>query len=306
MSRFSALKPLSLLGLIALCLLMLSGCAQDHGDKKVVVTTTGMITDLVRHVAGDTVEIQQLMGPGVDPHLFKAKESAIRKMFRADLVFYNGLHLEGKMVRLLDKNAKARAIARDIPESRLLEDEGQHDPHIWFDVALWIEALDRVEKDLIELCPEHTALYRQNARRYREELRGLDADVREAMQKIPKDQRVLVTSHDAFRYFGRAYDVEVVGLQGVSTANQAGLAKVQEVVDLLVDRRVGAIFIESSVPPDGARAVVERCAARGHRVVIPDGELFSDAMGEPGTDEGTYPGMIRHNYRLILQGLTGK
>jgi manganese/zinc/iron transport system substrate-binding protein len=268
-----------------------------------VVATTGMIADLVQRVSGGQVEVLQLMQAGVDPHLYKAKESAIRRLFQADLIFYNGLHLEGKMVRLLEKNPKAVAVARDIPEDLLLEDEGQHDPHIWFDVSLWIHALDVVEQELIRLDPANAELYRRNAADYRKELNDLHAEVKRDLESVPEKQRVLVTAHDAFRYFGRAYGVEVYGLQGVSTASQAGLRAVQEIVDLVVSRNIKALFVESSVPPDGVNAVVERCRNRGHAVKVADDTLFSDAMGEPGTPEGTYPGMVRHNVRLIVDSL---
>jgi manganese/zinc/iron transport system substrate-binding protein len=282
---------------------LLAGCSQLDDGRKKVVTTTGMIADLVRRVAGDTVALQQLMGPGIDPHLYRPKESAIRRLFQADLILYNGLHLEGRMVRLLDKNPKARAVSRLIPEELLLEDEEQHDPHIWFDVSLWIHALDAVEQDLVELCPEHAELYHRNAAAYRKELQALHEEVKRDLATVPPGQRVLVTAHDAFRYFGGAYDVEVVGLQGVSTANQAGLRKVQEVVNLLADRKIKAVFVESSVPPDGVNAVVERCRDRGHEVKVADESLYSDAMDEPGTPAGTYPGMIRHNVQLIVDAL---
>jgi manganese/zinc/iron transport system substrate-binding protein len=287
----------------SLAWLFLAGCNQVDDPRKKVVTTTGMISDLVRHVAGDTVALEQLMGPGIDPHLYRPKESAIRRLFHADLILYNGLHLEGRMVRLLDKNPKARAVSRLIPDDRLIDDEGQHDPHVWFDVSLWVYALNAVEEDLIALCPEHAELYRKNAAKYREELRALHAEVKQELATVPEKQRVLVTAHDAFRYFGRAYDIEVIGLQGVSTANQAGLRKVQEVVSLIVGRGVKALFVESSVPPDGVNAVVERCRDRGHQVTVADESLYSDAMGEPGTQGGTYPGMIRHNVRLIVDSL---
>jgi manganese/zinc/iron transport system substrate-binding protein len=289
-------------GLLAITF-SVTGCARDMDGRKKVVVTTGMIADLARNVAGDSVELEVLMGPGIDPHLFKAKESTIRRLFGAELILYNGLHLEGKMARVLEKCDQARACAREIPETQLLEDEGQHDPHIWFDVGLWVEALGAVEQDLCQLCPEHADVYHARAACYRHELLRLHDEVREQLHTIPKSRRVMVTAHDAFRYFGRAYDVEVVGLQGVSTASQAGLRKVQEVVDLVVSRQVKALFVESSVPPDGVNAVVERCRARGHEVRVADQPLFSDAMGDAGTPEGTYPGMIRHNVRVIVEAL---
>ncbi len=283
-----------------------TGCEAEKRERKLVVATTGMIADLVERVSGGKVEVMQLMQAGVDPHLYKAKESAIRRLFQADLVFYNGLHLEGKMDRLLKNNPKAVAVARDIlahAEDLLLEDEGQHDPHIWFDVSLWARALDVVEAELIKLDPSHAELYRRNAAEYRSELKALHEEVKRDLASIPQSQRVLVTAHDAFRYFGRAYEIEVYGLQGVSTASQAGLREVQEVVNLVVSRNIKALFVESSVPPDGVNAIVARCRDRNHRVSVPDDTLFSDAMGDPGTPEGTYPGMVRHNVRLIVDAL---
>jgi manganese/zinc/iron transport system substrate-binding protein len=268
-----------------------------------VVVTTGMIGDLVRRIAGDTVRLEQLMGPGVDPHLFEPKQSDNRKLSEADLVLYNGLHLEGKMVHYFEKNTKARAVARDIPQSLLIQDGDQPDPHVWFDVSLWIKALDRLAGDLAEAFPEHALLYRENAARYRQELEALHVEVKTQLATVPREQRVMVTAHDAFRYFGRAYDIEVHGLQGVSTATEAGLKEVQRLVDLVVSRKIKAIFVESSVPEDGINAVIERAARRGLKLQKAEGTLYSDAMGEPGTPEGTYPGMVRHNVRLIVTAL---
>jgi manganese/zinc/iron transport system substrate-binding protein len=289
-----------------LVVLFWAGCAPVHESRvgpPVVVTTTGMLADLIRHVAGEDVTLVTLFGPGVDPHLYKPKESAIRKMFGADLVIYQGLHLEGKMARILNKTRQARAAGRGIPAELLLTDEGEHDPHVWFDVALWARVLDQVAADLSALRPEHAEVFAARARSYREELLALDAEVRRELATIPKLRRVMVTAHDAFRYFGRAYDLEVVGLQGVSTSNQAGLRKVQEVVDLVTSRGVKALFVESSVPPDGVEAVLARCRSRGHQVRITEEELYSDAMDLPGRPAGTYVGMIRHNVRVIVAAL---
>lgn len=286
---------------------VLAGCApaagKAAGPKPVVVVTTGMLADLIRHVAADEVELVTLLGPGVDPHLYKPKESAIRKMFSANLVVFQGLHLEGKMARALGKTQNARAAGRGVPTALLLHDDGEPDPHVWFDVSLWIHVLEQVTADLCELVPGRAEVFQERSRRYREGLQRLDEDIRRELASIPKTQRVMVTAHDAFRYFGRAYDLEVVGLQGVSTSNQAGLRKVQEVVDLVVSRGVKALFVESSVPPDGVEAVVARCQARGHTVRIPEEELFSDAMDLPGRPAGTYIGMMRHNVRVIVEAL---
>lgn len=302
MSRLRRASPLWLAWLA-----IVVGCApaagKAAGSKPVVVVTTGMLADLIRQVAGDEVEMITLMGPSVDPHLYKPKESAIRKMFSADLVVFQGLHLEGKMARALGKTQNARAAGRGVPAARLLHDDGEPDPHVWFDVSLWAHVLDQVTADLSDLLPRRAEVFQQRALRYREELQRLDADIRRELASIPKSRRVMVTAHDAFRYFGRAYELEVVGLQGVSTSNQAGLRKVQEVADLVVARGVKALFVESSVPPDGVEAVVARCQARGHTVRIPQEELFSDAMDLPDRPAGNYIGMMRHNLRVIVEAL---
>jgi manganese/zinc/iron transport system substrate-binding protein len=293
-----------------LCLVstaVVAGCApvagKEAGSKPMVVVTTGMLADLIRQVAADEVELITLMGPGVDPHLYKPKESAIRKMFSADFVVFHGLHLEGKMARALGKTQTARAAGRGVPTGLLLHDDGEPDPHVWFDVSLWIHVLAQVTADLSELLPARAEVFQERSKRYQEELQRLDEDVRRELASIPKPRRVMVTAHDAFRYFGRAYDLEVVGLQGVSTSHQAGLRKVQEVADLVVSRGVKALFVESSVPPDGVEAVVARCLARGHPVRIPEEGLFSDAMDLPDRPAGTYVGMMRHNVRVIVEAL---
>jgi len=284
-------------------LVLASGCTRPASTSKRVVATTSMIGDMVQRLAGETAELQVLMGPGVDPHLYEPKESDRAKLRQADLILYNGLHLEGKMAENLAKNPKAKAVAEPLPKDRLLEEEGQPDPHVWFDVSLWAQTIDVVEKALVELQPQHAELYRKNAAAYRQELSRLHEEVRSSLASIPQDQRVLVTAHDAFRYFGRAYGIEVKGLQGVSTATEAGLRRVEEVVDLVVARKIKALFPESSVPPDGVKKVLERCQARGHSVRLADGELYSDAMDEPGTPAGTYVGMVRSNVRLIVESL---
>jgi manganese/zinc/iron transport system substrate-binding protein len=243
------------------------------------------------------------MGPGVDPHLYEPKESDRSRMRQSDLILFNGLHLEGKMADYLAKNPKAKAVADPIPKDRLLEEGGQPDPHVWFDVSLWVYALDAVEKQLSELLPLHAEQYRRYAIAYRTELQSLHEEVKRDIATIPKGQRVLVTAHDAFRYFGRAYDIEVKGLQGVSTATDANLKDVEEMVDLVVKRRVKAVFPESSVPPDGVKKVLELCRKRGHAVKMAERQLYSDAMDEAGTPGGTYVGMVRCNVRLIVESL---
>jgi len=265
-----------------------------------------MVADLVRNVGGDRVAVTALMGPGVDPHLFKASEGDVARLQQAQIIFYNGLHLEGRMGDILVKMAREKptvAVAERVPEELLLvTEDGVEDPHIWFDVSLWMRAVDVVRDSLIELDPAGRTVYEQNAAAYREELAELHTYAGEQLAAIPAGRRVLVTAHDAFGYFGRAYDVEVRGLQGISTATEYGLADLQQTVDLLVERQIKAVFVESSVPRSSVEALVAGAAARGHAVTI-GGELFSDALGAEGTPEGTYVGMVRHNVNTIVAAL---
>jgi manganese/zinc/iron transport system substrate-binding protein len=273
-----------------------------------VVATTGMIAYTAERVAGPHAEVVALMGPGVDPHLYKASESDVRKLSSADLVLYNGLHLEGKMGDILVKLARSRpvvAVCETVPQEELREPPefaGQYDPHVWFDVSLWARTLDPVADALAELDPAHASDFRAGADAFRRELEELDAWVAARVEEIPPERRVLVTAHDAFGYFGRRYGMRVVGLQGISTLAEAGLHDVQRVVGAVVDSGVTAVFIESSVPRRAIEAVQAACRDRGREVSI-GGELFSDAMGARGTPEGTYPGMVRHNVDTIVDAL---
>jgi len=298
-------------GILALtCLAACGGEAEaPSGTRPVrVVTTTGMIADLAARIAGPHATVVALMGPGVDPHLYKASESDVRKIAEADLVLYNGLHLEGKMGDILVKMARNRpvvAVSESVPTERLREPPefaGQYDPHIWFDVALWAETIDPMLAALTDLDPANADAYTRNAAELRSELDELDAWVARRIAELPEERRILVTAHDAFGYFGERYGVHVVGLQGISTLAEAGLQDVERVVDLVVDRQVRAVFIESSVPQRSVEAVQVACRERGHEVSI-GGQLFSDAMGAPGTPEGTYAGMVRHNVNTIVNAL---
>lgn len=273
-----------------------------------VLATTGIVGDLARHVAGEHAQVESLMSTGVDPHLYKASESDVRRMAEADLILYNGLHLEGKMADMLVKMARNRpvmAVTDDLPREELREPPefaGQYDPHVWFDVGMWARCLDPVVHELAMLAPEHADAFRANAEAYRQELLELDRWVEERVLELPEDQRLMVTAHDAFGYFGRRYGVEVVGLQGISTLSEAGLRDVERVVDLVVDRGIRAIFVESSVPRRSIEAVQAAVRDRGHEVAV-GGTLFSDSMGPEGTPEGTYTGMVRHNVTTLVDAL---
>lgn len=278
-------------------------------ERIAVATTVGMIADLVRNTGGDRVEVTALMGPGVDPHLYKPSSGDVDTLSNADIIFYGGLHLEGRMVETFEGIARSGkptfAVTAGIPEEDLIIFNDAHDPHVWFDVSLWMQALDEVVARLSATYPEDAELFQANAAAYRAELEELDAYVREQAERVPEAQRVLITAHDAFSYFGRAYGFEVRGLQGISTSAEAGAGDVQALIDFIVEQQIPAIFVESSVSPATIEAVQEGSRARGWEVVI-GGQLFSDAMGEDGTPEGTYPGMVRHNIDTIVGALLGE
>lgn len=302
------------LSLLMLAGLFASACSNQGNTTEVkedtikVTATTGMIADIAANVGKEWVSVESLMGPGVDPHLYKASQGDIAKLEEADIILYNGLNLEGKMadifVRMANKKPAVQ-VTEWIDEADLNEPpefDGHYDPHVWFDVQLWMEAVERVRDAFIELDPAHEESYTQNAAAYLKQLEELDQYAKEQFALIPKESRVLVTAHDAFGYLGEAYDIEVLGLQGISTDAEYGLADVQELVDILVQREIKAVFVESSVSPKAIEAVVEGAKKKGHEIKI-GGELYSDAMGDEGTVEGTYIGMVRHNIDTIVAAL---
>ena len=295
--------------LLAACGRVAQGREQDIDGRRIrAVATTGMVADVVRHVGGDRVEVTGLMGPGVDPHLYKASERDVIALAEADVVFYSGLHLEAKMADVFAEMqgfGRTVALAERIPESSLLSPpgfQGTHDPHVWFDVSMWRRTIPVVRDALAELDPRHTALYRARAADYSRRLAALHRYVRRRAAEVPADRRVLVTAHDAFNYFGRAYGFEVVALQGISTAAETGTADVARIADLVARRRIPALFVETSVSPRFVQALQEAVESRGFDVDV-GGSLYSDAMGTPGTPDGTYVGMVRHNIDTIVAGL---
>lgn len=287
-----------------------SSSAEHSTDLFTVAATTGMIADAASIIGGDSVVVWGLMGPGVDPHLYKPTQGDIRKLSEADMVLYNGLMLEGKMQEVLQKmerNKAVVAVADGIDKNKLIIPEGHAgapDPHIWFDVALWRQAVLTISRAMQEQQPGHASLYQQNTEKYLKQLDSLDLWVAQTLSTIPAEQRVLVTAHDAFGYFGKAYAVEVKGLQGISTLAEYGLRDIQELVTFIADRKIPAVFVESSVSEKALEAVVTGARERGHTVRI-GGSLFSDAMGQPGTLEGTYLGMVKHNVVTITEALKG-
>ncbi len=280
---------------------------EDSGQVS-VVCTTGMVADLAEQIGGERVRVVGLMGPGVDPHYYKASQGDLSKLERADLILYNGLFLEGKMQDIFGKIARTKkvvAVADAMDKEHLLQPAdfaGDYDPHVWFDVDLWQEAIDPVVRALSEVDPQGAEVYRQNGTAYRQVLSSLHAWVVEQVETVPVEQRVLITAHDAFGYFGRAYGIEVMGLQGISTVAEYGVNDVTQLVDLISERKVPAIFVESSVPERSIEAVRQGCLQRGHAVVI-GGTLYSDAMGAPGSGADSYEGMVRTNVETIVGAL---
>jgi manganese/zinc/iron transport system substrate-binding protein len=304
----------SLFSLFALGVCSLSACAtQDRSEIDLsqrrihVVATTSLIADLAREVAGDRAEIEGLMGPGVDPHLYRASEGDVARMTRADLILYNGLGLEGRMGEVLAQlRDRAYAVAEAVATDRRLSSpdfEGSFDPHVWMDVALWQDAARALAERFAALDSTHAADYRARAALYADGLRDLDGYALQRIAEIPERQRVLITAHDAFGYFGRAYGIEVRGLQGISTATEAGTADVQGLAAFVAQRRIPALFVETSVSPRAVEAVRQAVRARGVEVEI-GGALYSDALGGAGSGAETYEGMIRHNVDTIADALT--
>ena len=317
-----------LVGGVLLACVSLTGCgngagssANDGADAAAtgpdtypyrVAATVGMITDVVRRVAGEHAEVEGIIGEGVDPHLYKPTRGDVVTLGEADVVFYNGLMLEGKMgdvlVRLARRGKPVYAVTEAILDGGdyvMTDAEDLYDPHVWMDVSGWMKAVEVVTEKLGEYDPANAEDYRNNAAAYLEELQALDAYAERVLGSIPEPQRVLVTAHDAFSYLGRAYGIEVRGIQGLSTESEAGVQDIERLVSFLVENDIPAVFVETSVADKNVRALVEGARAQRHDVRI-GGELFSDAMGPPGTYEGTYVGMIDHNVTTIARALGGE
>jgi manganese/zinc/iron transport system substrate-binding protein len=309
--HFNFHKPLTLFAIVIS--LLFGACAQkeksrEAKDKWKIVCTTGMIKDAVQNVLGNRAEVVALMGPGVDPHLYKATQGDLQKLTDADIVFYNGLHLEGKMGEVLEKLGHQKpviAISSDIPDSLLRAVpgfQGTHDPHIWFDVKLWENAVRTISTFMQKHDTTFADTFRANGNRYITQLDSLHTAVAIAIAQIPEKQRVLITAHDAFGYFGDAYKIEVRGLQGISTVSEFGLKDVTELVNFIISRQIKAIFVETSVSQRSIEAVMEGCHQKKWNVKI-GGSLYSDAMGPAGTPQGTYIGMVSANVRMIVDHL---
>lgn len=297
--------------------LALSGCSagkpaaggEARGDKIHVVTTIAQIAEPLSVIGGEKVQVESLMGPGVDPHLYKATQGDIAKLDSGDVIFYSGLNLEGNMIEIFQEIGKTRpvlALGDALPQDQLLKDEGGAiDPHIWFDIQLWKQALNSAVDKLKEHSPENADYFEQNKVKYFKELDALSKESKEKLSKIDEEKRVIVTAHDAFGYFGRMNGMKVVGLQGLSTEDEIGISDIDSTIKTLVEYKIPAVFVESSINPKSINAVIQGASSKGVKVEL-GGELFSDAMGKAGTPEGTYIGMYRHNVDTIYKALTGK
>lgn len=297
--------------ILSLLALVIVSCDQNNkqGSKPNIVATTTMITDLAKQIGKDSINVQGLMGSGVDPHLYKASEGDVSKLFNADLILYNGLHLEGKMGEVFEKmqsqNIRTVALAEVLDKSSLLESEyfaSNFDPHIWFDIAYWQQIATALKDELIALDPDSKAYYEQNFSTYIKDLELLELSVRQIIASLPAEKRILVTAHDAFNYFGKAYGFEVVGLQGLSTATEAGVQDVQRLADFIIEKQVKAIFVESSVPKRTIEALQAAVEAKDFEVII-GGTLYSDALGSANTAEAEYIGMFTSNVNTIVNAL---
>ena len=296
--------------IVLICAVFLSCNDSKPKNKKFsIITTTSMITDLVQNIGGDKVNVEGLMGAGVDPHLYKASEGDVSRLFNADMIIYNGLHLEGKLVKVFEnmerQNINTLAIADALDKKQLIGSAlfaSNYDPHIWFNVHYWKQITVYIARKLSEAQPEHKDYFTANAEKYVKELEQLQVELDAEIATLPVDKRRLVTAHDAFNYFGKAFQFDVVGLQGLSTATEAGVQDVQKTASYIIEHKVKAVFIESSVPRRTIEALEATVNSKNHDVVI-GGTLFSDALGNPRTPEGTYIGMLKFNVHTIVEAL---
>lgn len=297
--------------LLVLATITILSCKKNTTDngKLNIVTTTTMITDLVKNIGGDVINVQGLMGSGVDPHLYKASEGDVTKLAEANIIFYGGLHLEGKLVEVFEKmkhqNINTVALADALDQKTLISSEyfaGNKDPHIWFNIGYWKTITTYVVKILSETNPEHKEAFEANGKAYLEKLAALEVEIKSIIETLPQEKRILVTAHDAFSYFGKEYGFKVVGLQGISTATEAGVQDVQKLATFIIENQVKAIFIESSVPKRTIEALKAAVNSKDHQVEI-GGTLYSDALGNAGTVEGTYIGMFKYNVNTIVNAL---
>lgn len=294
---------LSILGLFFSC----KTVSEDNGKLKVVTTTT-MLTDLVSEIGGENISLQGLMGAGVDPHLYKASEGDVTKLYEADIIFYSGLHLEGKLVDIFEKMEGKKntvSLGDKLPKNELIPSEyfaSNYDPHVWFNIQFFKQFAHLVTDELSKADPANAESYSKNNKEYQQKLDALETEIKSTIATLPEEKRILVTAHDAFNYFGKAYGFQVVGLQGISTATEAGVKDVQNLSEFIIQNSIKAIFVESSVPRRTIEALQQAVLSKNHNVEI-GGSLYSDALGDSGIEEGTYIGMFKYNVNTIVNAL---
>lgn len=299
--------------ILAVLFLFIVGCTSTTNDdpandKPLVLATTSIVADIATNICTDFADVKSLMGPGVDPHLYKASHGDIELLTNADVVIYNGLHLEGKMSEILEKLKSSKtiiAVSDGVDPSMIRtinEDADVHDPHIWFDISMWSKGVQHVSESLIKKYPEHKSVIEAKTKSYLHEMDSVHKACLVVVEALPVKKRILITSHDAFEYFGRSYNFKVRGLQGISTLSESGLKDVTDMVNFIIDNEIKAVFVENSVPQKALRSVIDGCRSKGHDVEV-GGELFSDALGADRTPEGTYLGMIYYNVETVTNGL---
>ncbi len=300
--------------LIIACITIFSfGCNSTSSDSPgnetpLVVATTSIVADIAKNICSDFAEVKSLMGPGVDPHLYKASHGDIELLTNADVVIYNGLHLEGKMSEILEKLKSSKTVIAvsdgvDHTSIRTINEEADvHDPHIWFDVSIWSEGVKHVSESVQTKYPEYKDQIEKNTNTYLRAIDSVNQECTKLVASLAVEKRILITSHDAFEYFGRSYNFKVRGLQGISTLSESGLKDVTDMVNFIIDNKIKAVFVENSVPQKALRSVINGCKAKGHEVTV-GGELFSDALGADRTPEGTYLGMLYFNVETVINGL---
>jgi len=276
-----------------------------------IVVTTGIIEDVLENIVGDSAEVSAIMGPGTDPHIYRPTPGDVDLLNEADVIIANGLHLEGKMADMLDKYGREKPVffvSDGVEEHDLIKSADfadSYDPHIWFDSRIWMKGMSYVIEELIKLDTACAEYYEKNFQSYSEEVRKSDLMIISRLDAIPKDKRILITSHDAFSYFGRRYNIDVKGIQGISTNSEVGLKDISDMVNFVIERSIPSIFVETSTSQKTAQSIVDGCLAKGYDLRL-DGPLYSDALGEPDSEGGTYLGMIKSNVRTISQGLSTK
>jgi len=299
------------IGFTGALLVLLLGCKIDpdrHKKELEIVCSTSIIRDCIQEIVGDSIRVKSLMGPGIDPHSYNPRPSDISLLNNATVVIYNGLHLEGKMAQLFEELGKRKtvlSVSSGIARNELIVTDpktGTTDPHIWFDTKIWLDGMSRIVEYLSRAYPKYRKQFEANFKTFRVKVEMEQKELKQELTVIPEERRVLITSHDAFHYFSRCFDVKVRALQGISTTQEPGVQDVVNLVNYIVEHQVKALFVEHSVSPKAIRTVIESCQRKGHHVRV-GGTLYSDALGDADSPGKTYLMMLSHNVNTLIKGL---